>query len=71
MESNRAGPSSNEPKKPKRDARLAPGADATLGNVGPSRAPIVDEESDIYEGTSSGSGLAGKPRRGSREGHSP
>lgn len=39
---------------------------ATLENVGPERRPpLDDEEMDVYSGTTSGSGLRGKPERGS------
>lgn len=48
--------------------RLGLAHSATGGNAGPSRtgAPFP-EENDVFTGTSSGSSLRGKPRRGSRE----
>lgn len=51
------------------DKRAAPGASATLSNVGPERGQAIeDEDMHIYEGTSSGMGLHRAPRAGSREG---
>lgn len=56
-------------RQPVRMIRPAPGASATLSNVGPERLPpLDDEELHIYEGTSSGMRLRGKPHAGSREG---
>lgn len=59
-----------EPEVPKvKDVRAAPGASATLSNVGPERGQALDDEDmHIFEGTSSGMGLRGKPKGGSREG---
>ena len=43
-----------------------PDASATLENVGPEGRPLrEDDASDVYAGTSSGSGLRGKPEKGS------
>lgn len=50
-----------------KDERAVYGASATLGNVAPERPPVPDpEETDAYEGTSSGSRLLGKPPRGNQ-----
>lgn len=51
------------------DERDIPGSSATLSNIGPqyAGAPEDVEEFDVYTGTSSGSGLRGKPHAGSRE----
>lgn len=49
------------------DGRLVPGASATRSNVGPQRAGAPEaEELDAPEGTTSGTGLRGKPHRGSK-----
>lgn len=50
------------------ETRLGTGHSATGSNSGPSRsgAPFP-EENDTFAGTSSGSSLRGKPRRGSIE----